>query len=60
MTWIKMNWLYSAFLVSFVCLLLVAVGKAVAAAMGKPQTLDINAEEKARAIQEAKEMDIGL
>lgn len=60
MTWIKMNWLYSAFLVSFVCLFLVAVGKAVAAAMGKPQTLDINAEEKARAIQEAKEMDIGL
>ena len=60
MTWIKMNWLYTAFLISFVCLLIVACCKAVAAAMGKPQTIDINADEKARAIQEAKEMDIGI
>ena len=38
----------------------VAVCKAAAAALGRTQTMDINAEEKARAIKEAKEMDIGL
>ncbi len=60
MTWIRMNWLYTAFLISFCCLFAVAVCKAAAAALGRPQTMDINAEEKARAIKEAKEMDIGL
>ena len=60
MTWIKMNWLYSAILVSFVCLFIVACCKLVAAALGRSQTIDINAAAKAKAIQEAKEMDIGL
>ena len=60
MTWIKMNWLYTAFLISFVCLFIVAVCKAVAALLGRSQTIDINAAAKAKAIQEAKEMDIGL
>ena len=52
MTWIKMN--------SFVCLFIVAVCKAVAALLGRSQTIDINAAAKAKAIQEAKEMDIGI
>ena len=60
MTWIKMNWLYTAFLISFVCLFIVAVCKAVAALLGRSQTIDINAAAKAKAIQEAKEMDIGI
>lgn len=60
MTWIKMNWLYTAFLISFVCLFIVAVCKAVAAILGREQTIDINAAAKAKAIQEAKEMDIGI
>ena len=60
MTWIKMNWLYNAFLVSFVCLFIVSCCKAVAAALGKPQTIDINADEKAQAVREAKEMDLGI
>lgn len=60
MTWIKMNWLYTAFLISFACLFIVAVCKAVAAILGREQTIDINAAAKAKAIQEAKEMDIGI
>ena len=60
MTWIQMNWLYTAFLVSFVFLFIVAVCKAGAALLGRPQTMDINAEVKAKAAQEEKEMDIGI
>ena len=60
MTWIKMNWLYTAFLISFVFLFIVAVCKAVAAILGREQTIDINAAAKAKAIQEAEEMDIGI
>ena len=60
MTWIKMNWLYYAFLVSFALLFIVSVIKIIAVLFNKPQILDINAEEKARALKEAKEMDLGI
>lgn len=60
MTWIKMNWLYGAFFVSFGCLAVTALIKAAAAFTGRAQYLDINAEEKERARQEEKEMDLGL
>lgn len=46
MTWIKMNWLYYAFFVSFAFLAVVAVVKAVMSALGKNECFDINAEEK--------------
>ena len=60
MTWIKMNWLYCAFLVSFGLLALVAVVKAVCAVLGKPQTLDINAEAKKKAAEAEKELNLDL
>lgn len=60
MTWIKMNWLYYAFMVSFGFMFVVALVKLVAVVTGHSQVLDINAEEKERAKQEEKEMDLGL
>lgn len=60
MTWIKMNWLYYAFLVSFALLFVVAIVKIVMVLTGRPQIMDINEEEKKRALAEAKEMDLGI
>ena len=60
MTWIKMNWLYYAFMFSFGCMLVVSIIKAGAAMVGKPQTMDINAEAKEKALQEEKEVDLGI
>lgn len=60
MTWIKMNWLYYAFMFSFGCLFVVAVVKGIASVMGKPNVFDINAAEKERERQEEKEMDLGI
>lgn len=60
MTWIKMNWLYYAFMFSFGCLFIVAVVKGIASITGKPNILDINAAEKEREKQEEKEIDLGL
>lgn len=60
MTWIKMNWLYYAFFFSFCCLAITAIVKAVFAAGGKSQYMDINAEEKELAKQQEKAVDLGL
>lgn len=60
MTWIKMNWLYYAFMFSFGCLFVVAVAKGIASVTGKPNVLDINEAEKAREKLEEKEIDLGL
>lgn len=60
MTWIKMNWLYGAFFVSFGCLAVVALVKAAAVFTGREQYMDINSEEKELAKQEEREMDLGL
>ena len=60
MTWIEMNWLYYAFMFSFGCMLVVSIIKAGAAMVGKPQTMDINAEAKEKALQEEKEVDLGI
>lgn len=60
MTWIKMNWLYYAFMFSFGCMLVVSTIKAGAAMVGKNQTMDINAEAKEKALQEEKEVDLGI
>ena len=60
MTWIKMNWLYYAFFVSFVFLAIVAVVKAIASALGKKECYDINAEEKEQARKEESEVDLGI
>lgn len=60
MTFIQMNWLYYAFLVSFAFLFVVSIVKAVAAILGKPQTMDINAEAKKAAAEAEKELDLGI
>lgn len=60
MTWIKMNWLYYAFMFSFACLFLAAAGKTIALIAGRSQTIDINAESKAKAKREEQEVDLGL
>ncbi len=60
MTFIQMNWLYYAFLVSFVLLFAVSIAKAAAGILGKPQTMDINAEAKAAEAEAEKELDLGL
>jgi TRAP-type C4-dicarboxylate transport system permease small subunit len=60
MTWIKMNWLYYIFAFSFVCLFIVNIWKIVVTLKDKPQTYDINAAQKAKAIEEAKELDLGI
>lgn len=60
MTWIKMNWLYCAFAVSFVCLFIACVWKLLRTIRGESQIYDMNEAEKAQAIKEAKEMDIGI
>lgn len=60
MTWIKMNWLYYAFFVSFAFLAVVAVVKAVMSALGKNECFDINAEEKEQARKEESEVDLGI
>lgn len=60
MTWIKMNWLYTLFLISFIFLFIVAVWKIYALIKKMPDTYDINAEEKEKSIKEAKEMDLGI
>ncbi len=60
MTWIRMNWLYYMFMASFGCMFIVALAKLAAVVRGRSQVLDINAEEKERARQEEKEVDLGL
>lgn len=60
MTWIKMNWLYYAFFVSFAFLAVVAVVKAVMSALGKNECFDINAEEKEQVRKEESEVDLGI
>lgn len=60
MTWIQMTWLYYAFFASFGCMLIVALTKLVAVVRGRSQVLDINADEKEKARQAEKEMDLGL
>ena len=60
MTWIKMNWLYYAYAFSFICLFVVSIWKLVVTMKNKPQTYDINEAEKAQAIKEAKELDLGI
>lgn len=60
MVWIKMNWLYYAFMFSFACMFVVSLIKAAAVIAGKPQTMDINAKAKGEALQEEKEVDLGI
>ncbi|MCC8127542.1 MAG: TRAP transporter small permease subunit [Clostridiales bacterium] len=60
MTWIKMNWLYYTFMFSFGCLSVVSVMKAIACIMDKPQTIDINAEEKEKQRLEEEGLDLGI
>lgn len=60
MTWIKMNWLYYSFFVSFAFLAVVAIIKAAMSAMGKNDCYDINAEEKELARREEAEVDLGI
>jgi hypothetical protein len=45
---------------SFGCMLVVSIIKAGAAMVGKNQTMDINAEAKEKALQEEKEVDLGI
>ena len=49
-----------AFMFSFGCMLGVSIIKAGAAMVGKNQTMDINAEAKEKALQEEKEVDLGI
>ncbi len=60
MTWIQMSWLYYTFFASFACMFLIALAKLIAVLRGRPQTLDINADEKMKMRQEEKEMDLGI
>lgn len=58
--WIKMNWIYSAMIVGFVFLFIVAVVKGLALVSGKSDTMDINAEKKALARKQESEVDLGI
>ncbi len=60
MTWIKMNWLYAAFTLSFGFLFLTAVWKIIVTIKNEPQTFDINKKEKEKSINDAKELDLGI
>lgn len=60
MTWIKMNWLYYAFMFSFGCMFVISILKVCAAILGRPQTVDINADAKEKALQEEKEVYLGI
>lgn len=60
MTWIQMNWIYYWMMGSFGCLAVVAIVKAIAAALGKPVTIDINKAAKAKSAAEEKELDLGI
>jgi len=60
MTWIQMNWLYAAFTLSFGFLFVTSIWKIIATLKNEPQTYDINADEKAKAIEKAKELDLGI
>ncbi|WP_337928836.1 TRAP transporter small permease [Acidaminococcus timonensis] len=58
--WIKMNWIYTAMTIGFGFLFIVAVCKAIATLKGAPDTMDINAEEKALARKKESEMNLGI
>lgn len=60
MTWIKMNWIYYLCMFSFICMFVISLIKAGAVFLGRPQILDINAEEKEKARLAEKEMDLGI
>ncbi len=60
MTWFKMNWVYYTMMVSFVCLSIVAVVKAIDCILNKPETLDINEKEKQQMAEEEEELDLGI
>lgn len=59
-TWVKMNWIYSIVLVSFVFLGIVAAVKLVCQLRGLKDTIDINEAEKAEAQKEESEVDLGI
>ena len=60
MTWIKMNWLYYAFMFSFGCMLVVSIIKAGAPWLGKTRPWILTQRQKKRPCQEEKEVDLGI
>lgn len=59
-TWIKMNWIYTAVLISFGFLFLVAAVKMVCQFKGAADTIDINKEAKELRSKEESEVDLGI
>ena len=60
MTWIQMNWIYYAMLVGFAFLAIVGAVKLIQVVKGQPETIDINAEEKAEVQKKEGELDLGI
>ena len=60
MTWIQMNWIYYTMLVGFAFLAIVGVVKLIQVVKGQPETIDINAEEKAEVQKKEGELDLGI
>lgn len=60
MTWIRMNWVYNAFMCSFACMFVISAVKAFSVLRGTSQIMDINAEAKEKASREGKEADLGI